>query len=86
MGVSLKKVFTYMRISLRLGPGQLSSASPNPPQLIKEGFLDVLLLVLLFFSIFLLHLLENFLPTSRNSQAPSPQRSRLLALFNGFIW
>jgi len=33
------------------GPGQLSSASPNPPQLIKEDFLGVLLLVFLFFFI-----------------------------------
>jgi len=38
---------------------KLSSASPNPPQLIKEGFLDVLVL-LDFFSV---PFLENFLPT-----------------------
>jgi len=67
LDVSLEKVFTFMRglwcrICLRLGPGQLSSVSPNPPQLIQEGFLGVLLLIFFFY----FPHLEIFLPTPLN--------------------
>jgi len=41
---------SWCRISLRLGPGQYCLVRPpNPPQLIKEGFLGVPLIVFFFF-------------------------------------
>jgi len=64
MGISPEKVFAFTwgpwcRAYLRLGPEQFPSVLPNPPLLIWEGYLSVLLLVLGF----LLPSLEIFLPT-----------------------